>query len=84
MYQTQEISLNPLNQVLVSYGDLAYKYDKQSIGRLNPLNQVLVSYTDLRFRVEKEHKSLNPLNQVLVSYGDIMENKIKDRVVLIP
>ena len=38
-------SLNPLNQVLVSYWILLDETGYDSLMCLNPLNQVLVSYT---------------------------------------
>ena len=67
MYAIQ-VSLNPLNQVLVSYASSYAAIESYYKDCLNPLNQVLVSYKN-----EEEYKSflesgLNPLNQVLVSY----------------
>ena len=77
--------LNPLNQVLVSYGKpLKTIYGGYYHG-LNPLNQVLVSYAETLQKQSQEEEGLNPLNQVLVSYAfSAWKNRERYYEVLIP
>ena len=51
----REMSLNPLNQVLVSYQE-KWALINGSVSGLNPLNQVLVSYKGERRKMSETKK----------------------------